>query len=60
MDFIKLVKDIVKQCKTDFTQQENKRLVWELTKIRIRSTTIPYCIKKKKKKQFLNYLWKLN
>ncbi len=25
MDFVKLVKDIVEQCKTDFTQQENKR-----------------------------------
>ncbi len=48
MDYVKLVKNTVKQCKNHFCEQENKSLIWELTKRRIRSATIPYCIKRKK------------
>ncbi len=47
MNYVKLVKNTVEQCKNDFCQQENKNLVWELIKLRIRSATIPYCIKRK-------------
>ncbi len=50
MDYVKLVKDTVKQCKNDFCQQENKSFVCELTKLKIRSATIPYCIKRKKER----------
>ncbi len=50
MDYVKLVKNTVEQCKNDFCQQENKSLGWELTKLRIRSATIPYCIKRKKER----------
>ncbi len=51
MDHVKIVKNTVEQCKNDFCQQENKSLVWELTKVRIRSATIPYCIKRKKERK---------
>ncbi len=48
MDYVKLVKNTVEHCKNDFCQPENKSLLWELTRLRIRSATIPYCIKRKK------------
>ncbi len=48
MVHVKLVKDIVKQCRNDFCQQENRSLVWELIKLKIRSATTPYYIKRKK------------
>ncbi len=50
MDYVKLVKNTVEQCKNDFCQQEDKSLVWELTNLRIRSATIPYCTKRKKER----------
>ncbi len=31
---------------------EDGRLAWELTKMEIRYCTLPYCVKKKKKKMF--------
>ncbi len=51
MDYVKLVKNTVEQCKNDICEQENKSIVWELTKLRIRSATIPYCIKRKKERK---------
>ncbi len=50
IDYVKLVKNTVKQCKNYFCQQENKSLVLELTKLRIRSAAIPYYIKRKKER----------
>ncbi len=43
-----LIKKTISDYKRNLHQYTDKGLVWELTKLRIRSASIPYCIKKKK------------
>ncbi len=42
-----MIKNIISECKTDLRYHIDKGLIWELTKLNIRSVSIPYCIKKK-------------
>ncbi len=39
---------MINDCKTGLSNYIDKGLVWELIKLKIRSVSIPYCIKKKK------------
>ncbi len=47
-DYVHLIKKTISDCKRNLHQYTNKGLVWELTKLKIRSASIPYFIKKKK------------
>ncbi len=44
-----LSRKTINNCKTNVNHYTNKGIVWELIKLKIRSTSIPYCINKKKK-----------
>ncbi len=45
-DYVHLIKKTISDCKRNLHQYTDKGLVWELTKLKIRSASIPYCIKK--------------
>ncbi len=47
-DYVDIIKNIISECKTDLRHHIDKGLIWELTKLKIRSVSIPYCIKIKK------------
>ncbi len=47
-DYVHLIKKTRSDCKRNLHQYTDKGLVWELTMLKIRSASIPYCIKKKK------------
>ncbi len=46
-------KKIISDCETEYTKIEDKGLVWEMTKMKIRSFSVPYCVKKKRDKKIL-------
>jgi len=51
------VKNIIKKSEQELNHNIDKGLIWEIVKLRIRSFSIPYCIRKKKeKKKFKNEL----
>ncbi len=41
-------KQIIKGCEIQHTETKDNGLAWELTKLKIRSFSIPFCIKKRK------------
>ena len=49
-NYVKKIKDIIQECKTEFQNLEDKGLTWEMVKLNIRSFSVPYCIKKKKER----------
>ena len=49
-DYVKKVKNIIQECRIEFSPLEDKGLVWEITKLKIRNFSVPYCIKKKKER----------
>ncbi len=48
-DYVDMIKNIISECKTGLRHDIDKGLIWELTKLQIRSVSIPYCIMKKQK-----------
>jgi hypothetical protein len=44
------VKKTVNDCETELMDIEDNGLVWEITKMKIRRATIPYCVKKRKER----------
>ncbi len=48
IEYVNLIKKMINDCKTNLNNYTDKGLVWELIKLKIRSVSIPYCIKKKK------------
>ncbi len=48
-EYVNLIKKTINDCKTSLNNYTNKGLVWELMKLKIRSGSIPYSIKKNKK-----------
>jgi exonuclease III len=48
--YVGKVKGIIQKCEHDYATLEDKGLVWEVTKMEIRSFTLPYCVKKKKER----------
>ncbi len=53
-EYINIVKNTVRTSIIEFKHHDDKGLVWELTKLKIRSATIPYCVKKINKKEQLH------
>ncbi len=47
-EYVNLIKKMINDCKTRLNNYTDKGLVWEFIKLKIRSVSIPYCIKKKK------------
>ncbi len=47
-EFVNLMKKTINDCKSSENNYTDKGLVWELIRLKIRSVSIPYCIKKKK------------
>ena len=47
-DYVKNIKEIIQDCKEEYIIQEDKGLTWELVKLKIRSYSVPFCIKKRK------------
>ncbi len=43
-EFVELIKKTIIESKKTYNQYTDKCLVWELVKLKIRSTSIPYCI----------------
>ncbi len=59
IEYVKLIKTTVAECKLNLNQYTDKGLIWELTKLKLRSASIPYCIKKRKNQNaFKNNLLK--
>jgi exonuclease III len=50
-EYVKNIKEIIKNCKSELEKYTDKGLTWEIVKLKIRSYTIPFCIKRKKEKQ---------
>ncbi len=50
VDYVVKMKNLIRQCKDEYRDIPDKGLVWEMCKMRIRSETIPYCVKKKKER----------
>ncbi len=61
-EYVNLIKKTISENKTNLIHYSDKGLlVWELIKLKIRSVSIPYCIKKKKNiNSFKNNLLKEN
>ncbi len=58
-DYVKNIKKIIKNSSKELGKHTDKGLTWEIVKLKIRSFTVPYCIKKKKeRKSFKLYLEK--
>ncbi len=47
-DYVHLIKKTISDCKKNLHKYTDRELVWELTKLKIRSASIPFCIKKRK------------
>ncbi len=47
-EYVNLMKKTINDCKSSVNNYTDKGLVWELIRLKIRSVSIPYCIKKKK------------
>ncbi len=48
--YVEKFKEIIKTCEKEYASMTDRGLGWELTKMEIRSYTLPYCVKKKKEK----------
>ncbi len=59
IEYVKLIKTTVAECKLTLSHYTDKGLIWELPKLMIRSASIPYCITKNKNQNaFKNNLLK--
>ena len=52
-NYVNNIKSIIHNCKGELCNYSDKGLVWEVTKLKIRNFTIPYCIKRKKEKNII-------
>lgn len=50
-NYVSKVKNIISECKSEYSDLEDKGLAWEMCKLKIRSFSVPYCIKKSKDKK---------
>jgi hypothetical protein len=51
--YVQQIKDLVKKYEEEFKDHDDKGLAWEVCKLKIRSFSVPYCVKKKRdQKQF--------
>ncbi len=50
-EYVNTVKQLIKGCEIQHKETKDKGLAWELTKLKIRSFSIPFCIKKRKEAQ---------
>jgi exonuclease III len=50
-NYVKEIKNIIHNCESEYSELEDKGLAWEMTKMKIRSFSVPYCVKKKKERQ---------
>ncbi len=48
--YVEKIKEIIKTCEKEYASLTDRGFAWELTKMEIRSYTLPYCVKKKKGK----------
>jgi len=49
-NYVRNIKEIIKDSTNEFNTYDDKGLVWEMVKLKIRSFSVPYCIKKKKER----------
>ncbi len=49
-EYVTNIKKFIKVCETEFSDLKDTGLAWEMTKLKIRSFSIPYSINKKKEK----------
>ncbi len=49
-EYVTNIKEIINDCETEYSDLEDKGLAWEMTKLKIRSFSIPYNINQKKQK----------
>ncbi len=54
IDYVNLTKKTISENKTNLIHYSDKGLVWELIKLKIRSLSLAYCIKKKKNMNSFN------
>ena len=45
--YIAEVKKIIQNCEKEYETLEDRALAWDMTKMKIRSFSVPYCVKKK-------------
>ena len=50
VNYVKNIKQIIKQSHTELSNYRDSGLIWEIVKLKIRSFSVPYCIKKKKER----------
>ncbi len=48
VNYVKEIKKIIKDCETEYKPLEDRGLAWEITKMKIRSFSVLYCVKKKR------------
>jgi len=48
LEYVSQIKKFIKESKLEYENLSDKGLVWELVKLKIRSFSVPYCIKKKR------------
>ncbi len=49
-NYINEIKKIIQECEKEYDNREDKGLDWEMTKLKIRSFSVPFCVKKKRKR----------
>ncbi len=49
------IKNIIQICRIDYKNLEDWCLAWEMTKMKIRSYSVPYCVQIREKESNLNY-----
>ncbi len=58
-NYINEIKKIIQECEKEYDNREDKGLDWEMTKLKIRSFSVPFCVKKKRERlEFKNTLEK--
>ncbi len=57
-NYIKEIKKIIEKCENEYSTLDDRGLAWEMTQMEIRSFSVPYCVKKKKKLEFKQSLEK--
>ena len=48
--YVNNIKKIVNECSETYKDHEDKSLVWEMTKMKVRAFSVPYCVRKKREK----------
>ncbi len=49
-NYINEIKKIIQECETEYDNLEDGGHTWEMTKLKIRSFSVPFCVKKKRKR----------